>query len=696
LFRNFIYKSKYVVHFLLIGLYTLTIAKEKFDFITAVDAIYEHQQGSVSYEMLTECLWQFYQQPIDLNHTSKEELKKLHVLSESQLNNFFDHLNKNGVLVSMYELQAISEFDVATIKRLLPFVSVEELYPKQIQKFQKPSNIQPTYGYWLTRYERIFETAKGYEINEETGEIPYKGSSDRLVTRIKWNNPNGWGFGITARKYPGEDFTWHPSTERYGFNLYAGYIFLENKKWLKKLIIGNYQVGYGQGLVVNAGFSMDQSAETIPVMRTSNAGIKPHTSFSDAGFRGIATTLIWRNFEQSVYYAYNHLDGKVLQDNVTGECYTENIQRSGLYRTGQEIAKKAQIQEQIVGSTLLYTFNRNQKEIGLNAIYSQYHLPIRFSNKQLSYNFAGRENFNLSLFYRYLWHNMHFFGECGVGRSGGKAGVVGVVASLLTNVDFSLLVRYYEEDFHSFYGKAFRENASGNHNEQGIYVGIGVQPIRKLKINAYYDYFNFPQPTNTVVEPSSGYSWLTKVTYQINRNKLFLFQYKALRKAKNIPKNKMQYSKTTGKRVEKFTNRRYKTQFKQKLGKFISLHSEVQVSTYHFLEEFTWGYALVQNVTYKFNKFSLSGQIAWVDADFNNKLYIYEKATLYNKSMPIMYYRKGIKVYMMVGYKPAINWRIEAKYNVSWYPEEDHIGSGNEKVQGNIKNEVKLQLIYNF
>lgn len=153
--------------------------------------------------------------------------------------------------------------------------------------------------------------------------MPYQGSPDKIATRLKWKHPNGWGFGIAARKYPGEEFTWNPTTERYGFDIWPAYLSLENKSWFKKLVIGNYQVGYVQGIIVNAGFNMDKSGETIPIIHVSNTGIKPHSSFNNQGLRGIATTFNWRYMEQSLYYAYNSLDSKVLEDNSTGEYYTQ-------------------------------------------------------------------------------------------------------------------------------------------------------------------------------------------------------------------------------------------------------------------------------------------------------------------------------------------------------------------------------------
>lgn len=57
---------------------------------------------------------------------------------------------------------------------------------------------------------------------------------------------------------------------------------------------------------------------------------------------------------------------------------------------------------------------------------------------------------------------------------------------------------------------------------------------------------------------------------------------------------------------------------------------------------------------------------------------------------------KGIKSYILLGYKPTSNWRIETKYSIAWYLEEESIGGGQEKVQGNPKSTLNLQLIYRF
>ena len=42
---------------------------------------------------------------------------------------------------------------------------------------------------------------------------------------------------------------------------------LEEKGILKSAIIGNYQVGFGQGLVMSSGFSIDKNAEAVYILK---------------------------------------------------------------------------------------------------------------------------------------------------------------------------------------------------------------------------------------------------------------------------------------------------------------------------------------------------------------------------------------------------------------------------------------------
>ena len=63
--------------------------------------------------------------PLDLNQITKEELMSLSLLSISQINSFLNYIKIHGKLISIYELQAIPGFDVNTIRKILPLVTLK-------------------------------------------------------------------------------------------------------------------------------------------------------------------------------------------------------------------------------------------------------------------------------------------------------------------------------------------------------------------------------------------------------------------------------------------------------------------------------------------------------------------------------------------------------------------------------------------
>ena len=275
----------------LLAMHIPTYALDKLDFITALDKVYDATTEDIAYDALTDTLWQAYQQPLDLNTATPLELSDLYILSPQQIDSLFAHLAKNGPLISIYELQAIPHFDARTIATLRPFISVEEIYPHYAAGASSQV-IVPPYGTCLMRWDRVLATPKGYVKNPKTNNIPYQGTPDKLVMRLKWKHPtNGWGWGLAGRKYPGEQMTWDPNTARYIFDVTSGYVSLEKKGCLKQMIVGNYQIGYGQGLLLHTGFGSNKSGEAIPIIRTSNTGLKPHQAFYNYGFTGIGNTL---------------------------------------------------------------------------------------------------------------------------------------------------------------------------------------------------------------------------------------------------------------------------------------------------------------------------------------------------------------------------------------------------------------------
>jgi len=132
------------------------------DIESFAEDLFQIQDDDIDYEDLYESLLMQYTNPINLNRASKEELTSLYQIDNSQAEALLEYLGKNGSLISIYELQAIPGFDSNTIRKLMPFVTVEE----------RPSDTRPLLvrilseenNYLLTRTERTFEKRKGFDI----------------------------------------------------------------------------------------------------------------------------------------------------------------------------------------------------------------------------------------------------------------------------------------------------------------------------------------------------------------------------------------------------------------------------------------------------------------------------------------------------------------------------------------------------
>ena len=68
----------------------------------------------------------FKKHPLDLNEADANELKELFFLTDLQIENLLSYRHLLGKFISIYELQAIPAWDVATIKKILQFITIND------------------------------------------------------------------------------------------------------------------------------------------------------------------------------------------------------------------------------------------------------------------------------------------------------------------------------------------------------------------------------------------------------------------------------------------------------------------------------------------------------------------------------------------------------------------------------------------
>lgn len=662
-----------------------------------IEALLPVQDEELNYDELYENLYQYYLQPIDLNNTRPEILQSTYLLSPFQVNALFRYLEAYGSLISIYELQAVPEFDLNTIYKLLPFVTVKTaVFTSDRLKFEK--RLMKEYNNSLIlRYDRTLEVKKGFSApqlkSDSTFASRYLGSADKLLMRLILEPAKNISLRLSAEKDAGEELIWDPSTKRYGADFISFHIAVKDVGKIERIVVGDYQLQFGQGLVLGAGFAPGKGSETITTLKRGDLGIRPYTSVMESGyFRGVAATLKTGKFSitNGISVANRDAIEQVSSDSIREQNFISAIQVTGFHRTPNEIAAKSAIKEHAFMTNTSYKSANRRLEVGLTGVYTRFEVP-RFPVKRIynQFEFTGRDNYTVGAYYNYNWQNMIFFGEAALSKSGGTGIVNGALINLARKWEMSLLFRKYERNFHTFYGFSFGENTRAI-NETGIYLGLKYTHSRKLSLTAYFDQFYFPWLKYRVNAPSSGSELLARINLRPDKKLAIYGQYRREGKAINSGEDANIVDVVTG------IKQNYLANIDFLATRSIGFKSRLQFSTYKKEGVFTKGFVLAQDVNFAFWKLKFSSRIALFDTDnYDNRQYVYERDVLHSFSIPA-YYGRGIRTYMMVQYNISRSLNLWLRYARTHYKDKETIGSGLEEIDGNQKTDVKFQVRYKF
>ncbi|GAA4372848.1 helix-hairpin-helix domain-containing protein [Hymenobacter koreensis] len=659
----------------------------------------EPQSDNVPYEDLYETLLQYLQTPLNLNTASREELSSLLLLSEPQITALLEHRQQNGPLLSLYELQSIRGFDLRTAYRMAAFVNVGDQNTNAARGPLWRRILQEENNALFIRYERVLEERPGYAPSDTTSTgrpaSRYLGSPDKVLVRFRTSHARDFSVGFAAEKDAGEQFTWDQKTRRYGFDYYAGHIALFERGRLKSVILGDYQLQFGQGLLLSSGLQVGKGAETITTLRRSNLGIRPYNSVLESTFfRGAAATVaVAPSLRLTGFASVKRVDAS-LQSGVADTLrefdeFASGLLISGFHRTENELANRKNVREVITGGNVTFAPGGGRFNLGLTAVNTQLSTPLERSLEPYNrYEFRGNHNLAISAHYSYGWRNLSLFGETGRSSSGGIGTVNGLLASLGPDVDASVLHRSYARNFHTLYGNALAENTR-NINENGLYFGLKVRPIARWELSAYYDQFSFPWLKYQVGGPSRGYDWLVRVTYAPTKTSLLYAQFRT-REKEYDDDQLVRPAPMPVPTVRRSLLFYYDTNPTQTL----SLRTRVQGTLYRENEgPTTSGFLLAQDVTvHPMQRLRLTGRYALFDTDdFDTRQYAFEQDVLYAFSVPGLSGR-GTRMYALAEVKLNRRLTLWLRYAVTRYRDQRTVGSGLEEIQGPQRSDVKAQL----
>lgn len=666
----------------------LTCAQEyprkEVDLERLADELFGFQDLDLNYEDLYENLALLLANPMNLNKATAEEIRFVNILTEEQLQNFLTYRNEMGRLLSVYELQAIPGFDLQTIYRIVPFFTVQDptysFHTSLWERMLKEGNT-----YLIMRYERTLEQKRGFtDAASETQR--FTGDENKLYMRFRSSRPGDYSIGFTMEKDAGEQITWNPSNKQYGFDYNSFHAQLMNKGRIKNLIIGDYQLQFGQGLLMGSNFGFGKGAETITTIRRSNLGFLPYTSINETSYlRGASTTYeISKYIYLSGFYSSTWRDATLAID-VSEEDFFSSLQTTGLHRNLSELSRRKRLREKQYGFVLSY----QKQKLDAGIIYHNLTYAIPLQRNPQPYNqftFSGSALQNMGGYINYTLKNFTLFSELAKTYTGGLGLTSGLMGSVTAKLDVSFNYRNYQRNFYSLYSNAFAESSQPQ-NERGIYWGWRYRWNRKYSMTGYMDLFRFPWLRYRIYAPSDGHEFLFRFNYQPTRNVLLFVQVREESKARNRTGSESNlYLIDNGIKRNFWLNADYG------LNQKLSMKTRAQFSTYTINGVKTNGMVLVQDISVKFGKLSLTGRYAIFDTeDYDNRQYVYERDVWLAYTMPAL---SGIgkRSYILIQYDISNKLTCWLRYTNTHFTDRETIGSGPDTIDGNTRNDIKLQI----
>ena len=640
-------------------------------------------------ENLMEDLADLKEHPLPINTATKEQLERFPFLNENLIENILYYIYKYGPMLSEKELLMVKDMDIRTVRYLKPFVTFD-IPDKEDFGFSFRNLLKHGKQELSVRLDIPLNTKSGYYpiTSDEIMKNPNKryfgyAFYHHLRYSFRYNDKVYWG--LTAEKDAGEPF--FSGENKKGYDYYSPYILVRNVGKIKALAMGNYRLNYGYGLVMNTDFNMGKTAALSTLNNRSN-GIKKHSSTDEYNyFQGIAGSYYLSNrWTLDAFYSYRKMDG------IVNNRFITSIKEDGYHRLPRDFEKKNSFTNQLIGSNIQY--NGKYVEAGLTTVYNVFNKVLNPTFRSYNkYYPRGRDFLNVGVNYKLFWKKFTFLGETAFDKKGKIATMNMLRYSLKNSFQLWVMNRFYDAAYQSMYGKPIGEG-SMLQNESGFYIGLETNFLRYLKLTTYADFFYFPWKKYQLSKNgTSGFDGMAQISYSPRYELNMFIRYRYKNKHKD-------YTPNNGEKVTlPYIQQKWKYQLNYSPINELMLKTSVDIVHNGYRQQTpSLGILIAQSIGYTFRNFPLKwdANIAWFQTDdYASRISLYEKGLLYGFSIP-SFYGKGERFALNIRYELSKYLIFQAKYGMTHYRDRKTIGSGLEQINGNVKNDLYLQVRLKF
>ena len=431
----------------------LSIAQEKaweeyFHEIYAMDEIDETSMEN-DYEHLCE----LESSPLNINTLNPEDLYLIPGINRDQIDDIIKYRDRYGEFRTIEELALIESIDRPLRLFLCNFIIAEpRVRGKWYSRPTLDSIIRKGHGEILSYINIPLYNREG----DKNGYLGYKYKYNIKLTGKFSDNIK---YGFCAAQDAGEPL--FANKNKWGTDYYSFYLKVNNIGRLKTIVLGQYKIKFGMGLIQNNCFGYGKQI-MLSSMNNYDATITGHSSRSDGEhFLGLANTFDLskkssiNKWTLTSFWSYRKIDATLNKD---GSIST--ISTTGYHRTPTEMEKKNNSSSLNAGTHINY--KRNGLYIGASMVYNWLDRPLNPNtnnnpNSYKAYYAKGYDFWNASINYGYISGKFTFSGETATGSCNSIATINSLEAKLHRDITVNAVQRFYSYKYYAINAKAFND-----------------------------------------------------------------------------------------------------------------------------------------------------------------------------------------------------------------------------------------------
>lgn len=615
-----------------------------------------------------ETIHDLLQNPINLNAAKETELLECGLFNPYQVYGILKHREKYGDFFSIYEMTSIPGIQKSFLQEIQELISFSDQ-----QKAVKQNKIK---ALLLSNIFNKFPEASAYYTDDSSAPI-YPGSPIKISNRLKVNFGDKLIIAAAYEKDAGELAfdQWRPEH-------LSGYIAYTPKKILRTVILGNYKLHTGMGLVHGSGFNNSSSGVQLNGYRSSWS--RPFASTAEYNYyRGILTELEWKNWNGMLFYSCKPEDISLFGiDDSTGNYNLFDMKReTGLHRTRTELQGKKLAIQQSGG----FSFSRVQKHfnMGIAGAGSYLDLTPTLRDSVPFLDSAKRSQWNLSVNAISYGARYEAFAELAINDQLKPALITGAIIHLNPALSLNASFRYYHPDYTGQIPSAYTIS-SGVSNEIAFHTGALIIPFNNASILLDHDFCYFPSESFYLSIPGFSSRGKMELSYSFKDGSGLYFRYTLRQQQKDAS------NKGPGPETSSFTSKsQYRLHYSYGIGENLKLSGRMEWALSGKAEP---GFLVYQQFQIKQQWLSLTYHVLLFDIDsWDNRIYAYEPGLRYSFSFP-SYYGKGVKNSLTASTKLSRYVVLRVRLAHIHYANKWETGSGYEIRNGDQQFETEFQL----